>query len=69
MESEDRRNGDRSRTESRSRSSSGVSTNRDMIRCYKCREYDHFARECPNTITDEDSDHGDLGDLKNVDTR
>ena len=32
----------------------------DRIRCYKCREYDHFTRECPNCITDEDSDHGDL---------
>ena len=32
-----------------------VSTNRDRIRCYKCREYDCFARECPNAITDEDS--------------
>ena len=29
---------------SRSRSGSRASTNRDRIRCYKCREYDHFAR-------------------------
>ena len=21
--------------------------NRDRIFCYKCREYDHFARDCP----------------------
>ena len=27
--------------------------NRDRIRCYKCREYDHFANECLNTVTDE----------------
>ena len=20
---------------------------RDRIRCYKCREYDHFAKDCP----------------------
>ena len=20
-----------------------------MIRCYNCREYDHFARDCPNS--------------------
>ena len=32
---------------SRSRSGSRASTNRDRIRCFKCRECDHFARECP----------------------
>ena len=37
-----------------------MSTNRDRIRCYRCREYDHFEREYPNSMTDEDSDHGDL---------
>ena len=39
----------RRREESRSRSNSRVSTNRDRMRCYRCREYDHFAAECPNT--------------------
>ena len=57
---EDRRDRDRpvSRSESgsRSRSSSRVNTNRKRIKCYKCREYDHFANQCPNSITDEDSD-------------
>ena len=48
---------DRSRSESRSRSSSWISTNRDRIRCYRCREYDHFTTECPNTMTDEESGH------------
>ena len=43
---DDTRNRDRS--ESRSRSSSHVSTNRDRSRCYRCNEYDHFTRECPN---------------------
>ena len=43
---DDTRNRDRS--ESRSRSSSHVSTNGDRSRCYRCNEYDHFARECPN---------------------
>ena len=26
--------------------------------CYRCREYDHFASECPNTPTDEETDYG-----------
>ena len=24
-------------------------TNRDRIRCYKCREYDHFVKDCPTS--------------------
>ena len=32
---------------SRSRSGSRASTNRDRIRCFVCREYNDFARECP----------------------
>ena len=27
--------------------------NRDRVRCYKCRKYDHFANECPNSVTDD----------------
>ena len=50
------RNNTRDRSESRSRSSSHVSTNRDRPRCYRCNEYDHFARECPNEVTDGSSD-------------
>ena len=23
--------------------------NRDRIRCYKCRGYDHFAKDCPTS--------------------
>ena len=30
--------------------------NRDRCRCYRCNEYDHFARECPNIGTDGSSD-------------
>ena len=60
---EDRRDSDRlmSRSESRSRfrSSSRISTNRDRIRCSKCREYDYFDSECPSSVTDEDLDHDD----------
>ena len=25
----------------------------DRIRCYKCREYDHFTNDCPNPYTGE----------------
>ena len=49
----------RRREESRSRSNSRVSTNHDRVRCYRCREYDHFAAECPNTPTDEETDYED----------
>ena len=44
-----------SRSTARSRSSSYVNTNKDRLRCYRCSEYDHFARECPNTLTDQES--------------
>ena len=40
---------DRSSSNYRSRSGSRASTNRDRIRCYACREYDYFARDCPNS--------------------
>ena len=42
----------RSQSPSSSRSRSRTSTNRDRIRCFKCREYDHFANECPNLFPD-----------------
>ena len=29
------------------------------MRCYRCREYDHFASECPNTPTDKVTDYED----------
>ena len=45
---------DRSSSNSRSRSGSRASTNRDRIRCYKCREYDHFVRDCPNSREERD---------------
>ena len=46
--SSNRRN-DRSTRNSKSRSGSTASMNRDRIRCYKCREYDHFATDCPTS--------------------
>ena len=47
---------DRSNTTSRSRSGARVTTNRDRIRCYKCREYDHFVKNCPATIEERGTD-------------
>ena len=43
----------RSESSSRSRSNSRTSTNRDRVQCFKCREYDHFANECPNLVPDD----------------
>ena len=37
----------------RNRSTSRVTTNRDRIRCYTCREYDHFVNEWPNSVMDD----------------
>ena len=37
----------------RSRSNSRVTANRDRIRSFRCREYDHFANECPNVGMDD----------------
>ena len=45
---------DRSSSNSRLRSGSQASTNRDWIRCYNCREYDYFARDCPNSKQERD---------------
>ena len=45
---------DRSSSNDRSRSGSRASTNCDRIRCYTCREYDHFARDCPNSREERD---------------
>ena len=39
----------RSTSNSSFRLGSRASTNRDRIRCYKCREYDHFAKDCPTS--------------------
>ena len=47
-------NRDRSLSNSRLRSGSRASTNRDRIRCYNCREYDHFARDCPTSREERD---------------
>ena len=46
----------RSTSNSRSRSGSIASINNDRIRCYYCREYDHFARDCPTSGEERDMD-------------
>ena len=48
-----------SRSPSSSRSRSRTNTNRDRIRCFRCREYDHFANECPNQATDDSDKESD----------
>ena len=47
-ENRDRRD-DRSISNSRSRSGSRATMNRDRIRCFECSEYDHFVTDCPTT--------------------
>ena len=55
MNVNNRRN-DRSISNSRSRSGSIVIKNRDRFRCYKCREYDHFAKDCPTTKEERETE-------------
>ena len=38
---------------------SRTSMNRDRIRCFKCREYDHFANEGPNLVADNSDRESD----------
>ena len=49
----------RGRLPSSSRSGSRTSTNRDRIRCFKCREYGHFVNECPNLVQDNSDTESD----------
>ena len=41
---------------SSSRSKSGLRASRDIIRCFKCREYDHFPKDCLNSETERESE-------------
>ena len=45
-----------STSSSRLRSGSRASTNRDRIRCYKCRKYDHFTRDCPTSREERETE-------------
>ena len=47
---------------------SHVSTNRDRSRCYRCNEYDHFARECPNKTAGRNSSNAEDSLLRMSDT-
>ena len=38
---------------SRPRSDLRASINRDNVRCFKCREYDRFAKDCLNSQTEK----------------
>ena len=38
---------------SRARLCLRICTNRDRIRCFGCREYDHFTKDCTNLQTDK----------------
>ena len=49
------RRNDRS-SSSRSRSGSRPSINRDRIRCYMCRQYDHFTKDCLMTKIEKEKD-------------
>ena len=59
------RRNDRSTSKSKSRSGSRASTNRDRIRCYKCREYHHFAKDCP--ISKEEREMEQIQQMFNLD--
>ena len=48
-----------SQSPSSSRSRSRTNTNRDRIRCFRCRECDHFANDCPNQATDDSDKESD----------
>ena len=57
----------RSETSSRSKSNLRTITNGDRLRCFKCREYDHFANGCPNLVpedSDRESDGARLASLQ-----
>ena len=63
-ESNHRRN-DRSISNGESRLGSRLSTYRDRIRCHTCWEYDHFAKDCP--ITKEERETQQIQQLFNFD--
>ena len=53
------------RNNSRSRSGSRASTNRHRIRFYKWRQYDNFAKECPSSKVEKETEQ--IQQLYNMD--
>ena len=53
------------RGSSRSQSGSRTSTNRDRIRCYMCRKYDHFTKNCPTSQVEKESEQ--IQQMYNID--
>ena len=47
----------RFRSRSRSRSNSRIRTNRDRVRCYRCREYDQYVNEYQNAVISDSEGH------------
>ena len=43
-----------------------MSTNRDKIRCFKCREYDHFAKDCKNISETEKGQSEQIQQMLNL---
>ena len=37
-----------------------MNTNCDHVRCYRCREYDHFASECSDMLTDKEPEYDNV---------
>ena len=57
----------RSESSSGSRSNSRTSTNKDRFQCFKFKEYNHFANECPNLVpkdSERESDGARLASLQ-----
>ena len=43
-----------------------MSTKRDRTRCFKCREYDHFAKDCLNISDKENKKSEQLLEMLNL---
>ena len=53
---QDNDEGNERSSSSRSRSGSRATTNGDRIRCCKCREYGHFAKDCPASKLEKEAE-------------